>query len=306
MKTSLATALNNPGQASNVSLGSSYQVPATNGSLVLATPLKFCLNFRPPTIAVVYTLEKSKKSSKTGKPRKYIHEIRVDFEKCMDNGDKSLSNNLSDSKKPTMAQVEKLCKQLCEAEATYLNINIISKTQVLNLITKLYEKKYGCQPKDEVESAAAPAAPKEKTPKEKDKKNEDDDGISDDYDDDFDTDLLEDKKKQDAVKNAAKKDAASDNDFEDDDWGMDEDWGDLDDIKDKNKKGGLGQAAKPTAIMDDLDILDDLPEIGSNFPQKNEDKFNQVMSSSKEGGGLLASIGLKKEDMKEDSMGDDS
>lgn len=30
------------------------------------------------------------------------------------------------------------------------------------------------------------------------------------------------------------------------------------------------------------------------------------MSSSKEGGGLLASIGLKKEDMKEDSMGDDS
>ena len=28
------------------------------------------------------------------------------------------------------------------------------------------------------------------------------------------------------------------------------------------------------------------------------------MSSSKEGGGLLASIGLNKEDMKEDSMGD--
>ena len=110
MKTSLATALNNPGQASNVSLGSSYQVPATNGSLVLATPLKFCLNFRPPTIAVVYTLEKSKKSSKTGKPRKYIHEIRVDFEKCMDSGDKGLSNNLSGSKKPTMAQVEKLCR----------------------------------------------------------------------------------------------------------------------------------------------------------------------------------------------------
>ena len=103
MKTSLATALTNPGQASNVSLGSSYQVPATNGSLVLATPLKFCLNFRPPTIAVVYTLEKSKKSSKTGKPRKYIHEIRVDFEKCMDTGD---TNNHSDSKKPTMAQVE--------------------------------------------------------------------------------------------------------------------------------------------------------------------------------------------------------
>lgn len=110
MKTSLATALNNPGQASNVSLGSSYQVPATNGSLVLATPLKFCLNFRPPTIAVVYTLEKSKKSSKTGKARKYIHEIRVDFEKCMDTaGDRGLSNSL-DSRKPTMSEVEALCR----------------------------------------------------------------------------------------------------------------------------------------------------------------------------------------------------
>ena len=228
MKTSLATALNNPGQASNVSLGSSYQVPATNGSLVLATPLKFCLNFRPPTIAVVYTLEKSKKSSKTGKPRKYIHEIRVDFEKCMDTDDRSPS--LSDSKKPTMDQVEQLCKQLCEAESTYLNINIISKTQVLNLITKLYEKKYGSQPTNEVESGAAPDAPKEPTPKEKDKKNQDDDGISDDYDDDFDTDLLEDKKKQEVVKSSAKKDVEED---EEDDWGMDEDWGDLDDIKDK-------------------------------------------------------------------------
>ena len=54
-----------------------------------------------------------------------------------------------------------------------------------------------------------------------------------------------------------------------------------------------------------------MPEIGGvgagKFSQnKNEDKFNQVMSSSKEGGGLLASIGLKKEDMKEgaDSVGD--
>ena len=86
---------------------------------------------------------------------------------------------------------------------------------------------------------------------------------------------------------------------------MDDDWGDLDDIKDKSKKPADSKS-KPTAIMDDLDELDDLPEIGSNYPQKNEDKFNQVMSSSKEGGGLLASIGLKKEDMKEDSVGDDS
>lgn len=59
---------------------------------------------------------------------------------------------------------------------------------------------------------------------------------------------------------------------------------------------------------DDFTDLDDLPDIGSNFPgAKNEDKFNQVMSSSKEGGGLLASIGLKKEDVKDnDSVGQDS
>jgi len=141
MKTSLAHALNNPdsGGASKVSLSSSYQVPATDGRMVLATPLKFCLNFRPPTIAVVYTLEKSKKSAKSGKPRKYIHEIRVDFESCM-----AGSTHASAGAKPTMREVESLCRQLCDSEATYLNINIISKTQVLNLITKLYEKKFGC------------------------------------------------------------------------------------------------------------------------------------------------------------------
>jgi len=191
---------------------------------------------------------------------------------------------------------------------------------VLNLITKLYEKKYGCQPTDpKVESGSAPDAPKDPSLKDK-KKLDDDYGISDDYDDDFDTDLLEDKKRRDDE--AAKKTKAEDRkdflkaggedeDEEEDDWGMEDDWGDLDYIKDddKNKgKAGIGGggANKPTTIMDDLDVLDDLPEIGSSYPQKNEDKFNQVMSSSKEGGGLLASIGLNKEDMKEDSVGDDS
>ena len=82
MKTSLASALaaGKDNAASSISLSSSYQVPATDGRMILATPLKFCLNYRPPTIAVVYTLEKSKKTTKSGKPRKYIHEIRVDFE----------------------------------------------------------------------------------------------------------------------------------------------------------------------------------------------------------------------------------
>ena len=134
MKTSLASALADPtgGQASQISLSSSYQVPATDGRMVLATPLKFCLQFRPPTIAVVYTLEKSSKKHKTsGKPRKYIHSIRVDFEGCIDQS-RPQSSPLQPNK-PSMKEVEALCKKLCDAEPTYLNINIISKTQVIDL-----------------------------------------------------------------------------------------------------------------------------------------------------------------------------
>ena len=132
MKTSLAAALKDTENngASSASLSSSYQVPDTKGRLVLATPLKFCLNFRPPTIAVVYTLEKSKKTAKSGKPRKYIHEIRVDFDLCKE--PMALA-----SAKPTLREVEKLCRKLCEQEATYLNINIISKTQVGALMAKI-------------------------------------------------------------------------------------------------------------------------------------------------------------------------
>lgn len=43
------------GGASSQSLTESYQVPAIDGRMVQAVPLKFCLNFRPPTIAVVYS-----------------------------------------------------------------------------------------------------------------------------------------------------------------------------------------------------------------------------------------------------------
>ena len=101
MKTSLEAALKDK-DATGVSLSSSYQVPAADGRMILATPLKFCLNFRPPTIAVVYTLEKSKKTSKTGKQRKYIHEIRVDFEAA------AREDGGSADGKPTRRQVEHL------------------------------------------------------------------------------------------------------------------------------------------------------------------------------------------------------
>ena len=213
MQTSLATALANKDAASTISLSSSYQVPATDGRMVLATPLKFCLNYRPPTIAVVYTLEKSKKTTKNGKQRKYIHEIRVDFESCIDRNKHKASSLHTNAEKPTKNELELLCNKLCEKEATYLNVNVISKTQVinqsfcsyrccfqvLNLLNKLFENKYGCKPVASpkavatkvVESGAAPGAPQNlfsSKPPEKD-----DDKISDDYDDDFDD--LEDKKK---------------------------------------------------------------------------------------------------------------
>lgn len=127
--------MKNPDHASTFSLSSSYKVPATDGRMVVAIPLKFCMNFRPPTIAVVYTLEKSKKStSKNGKPRKYIHEIRVDFQGCIDkrneDSDRKTTNRPLDSAnvKPTKREVEALCRKLCDEEPIYLNLNFISKT----------------------------------------------------------------------------------------------------------------------------------------------------------------------------------
>ena len=129
MKTSLATALSNPDQATDINLSSSYKVPATNGRMVVAVPLKFGLNFRPPTIAVVYTLEKSKKSTnKSGKQRKYVHQIVVDFDSCMDASKRLSSSPLKQNTKPSLSEVEALCRKLCDEEPIYLNLNFISKT----------------------------------------------------------------------------------------------------------------------------------------------------------------------------------
>ena len=57
----------------------------------------------------------------------------------------------------------------------------------------------------------------------------------------------------------------------------------------------------------DLDVIEDLDMLGGkDFDNKNEDKFNQVLSNSKENGGLLASIGLKKGEGADESIGDES
>lgn len=101
---------------SQVSLASSYQVPALDGRLLQAVPLKLCLKFRPPTIAVVYKLESNHRtigSTKSSKrhDKKYIHEIFVDH----------LTRK---------TDLKKLCEKMCETESQYLNPTVISKTQV--------------------------------------------------------------------------------------------------------------------------------------------------------------------------------
>ena len=246
------------------------------------------------------------------------------------------------------------------------------------MITKLYEKKYGCQPPEsprQVASGSAPGAPSNLLSSAKPK----DDESADDYDDDFDdvpeigTDKVkggdlnlkskplgsnldgigvglpssghhgaggDQKKTGSAVKDV---DEFGGEDEDDDDWGMDEDdWGDKhlednDDRHNNNSKkpsllgidgknshlnkndsspadkkkqknnlflGGIGGGKSNEP--DDVGDLDDIDNFLGNGGG-NEDKFNQVLSKTKEGGGLLASIGLNKDDVKDgQSLGDDS
>ena len=106
---------------------------------------------------------------------------------------------------------------------------------------------------------------------------------------------------------AASKDEADD--VEDGDWGMDDDdWGDLEDNDDKKKPSLLADNKKQKnnlflgGIGKESEDLDDVDNFLSGG---NEDKFNQVLSKTKEGGGLLASIGLNKDDVNDgQSLGD--
>jgi hypothetical protein len=50
-----------------------YQVPSSRGGYIPADPIKFCLRYSPPVIAIVYKLLNKKKE------RKYVHEIKVDL-----------------------------------------------------------------------------------------------------------------------------------------------------------------------------------------------------------------------------------
>ena len=89
------------------SLGlSNYTVPSMDGRLLPAIPIKLALKYKPPTIAVVYTM----KDHKSGRMKKYIHEIKIMFE-------------------PNQS-VDMMCDLIINKETTYLNPAFIAKQQV--------------------------------------------------------------------------------------------------------------------------------------------------------------------------------
>ena len=87
-----------------------YRVPSSGGSFIPADPIKFCLRFKPPTIAIVYQLQ--------SRPGKYVREFRVEVKETGD--------------------LSKLCDDLFERERHYFNPQKISKVQVLELVQKLH------------------------------------------------------------------------------------------------------------------------------------------------------------------------
>jgi len=74
-----------------------------DGRLLPAIPIHLALKFKPPTIAVVYTM----KEPKSGRVKKYIHEIKIVFD-----GNYAL---------------EDMCDQIISRETTYLNPAFIGK-----------------------------------------------------------------------------------------------------------------------------------------------------------------------------------
>ena len=94
--------LNTNNSAGSLGL-SNYTVPGTDGRHLPAIPIKMALKYKPPTIAVVYTM----KDSKSGRNKKYIHEIKILFE-------------------PSIS-VETLTDQMITRETTYLNPAFIGR-----------------------------------------------------------------------------------------------------------------------------------------------------------------------------------
>ena len=164
---------------------------------------------------------------------------------------------------------------------------------------KLFKRKFGCEPTNTpIKTTSAKAAAISKDADSEVSDNYDDDEMEED-DDDWDFGEAKDKKPAAPGKSAKKS-------SDDDEYDVDDLLGELESgskpkpasatwlDQDSSAKKGIGG-------LGDLDDLEgDLDDLTSGLPQKSDDKFNQVLSSSKEAGGLLAQIGLKKEDMKDD------
>jgi len=99
--------------AASLDLGK-YSVPSTDGRLLPAVPVHLALKFKPPTIAVVYTMQ----DPKSGRVKKYIHEIPIAFSPA--------------------ASVDSVCDAICAKETTYLNPAFIQRQQVTALLAKLH------------------------------------------------------------------------------------------------------------------------------------------------------------------------
>jgi len=74
-----------------------------DGRLIPAIPINLALKFKPPTIAVVYSM----KDHKTGRVKKYIHEIKITFE--------------------NISELDSMCDEMIVKESTYLNPAYIGK-----------------------------------------------------------------------------------------------------------------------------------------------------------------------------------
>jgi len=79
-------------------------VPSLDGRLIPAVPKSLALKFKPPTVAVVYIM----KDTKSGRHKKYIHEIKINFEKQNQNKTNLLSDGSID--------INKLCDEICRKE----------------------------------------------------------------------------------------------------------------------------------------------------------------------------------------------
>jgi len=101
----MAGGLPNTNSAASLTM-SNYTVPSMDGRLIPAIPIHLALKFKPPTIAVVYTM----KDPKSGRMKKYIHEIKIKFD--------------------PNTSVDMMCEEMINRETTYLNPAYIGKQQV--------------------------------------------------------------------------------------------------------------------------------------------------------------------------------